>query len=200
MILLFLVMIKALDLGRGANPKGYMVEEIWQEFAKAKYKEWERSSSQRSWELQNLKYVFSDCQIYYLSIFIDDQLSPLYLLLTIQFFFQPHLNYFYVGLVNILCYNVKYYYCNMYLCLREACKSALKEKHFLGSEMEGFVDDATTSHLKQLEAVERVFNKAADDDIPTEVCMCLVFLDYRFEKQVRLFIIHPNWLVEFTGP
>lgn len=48
--------------------------------------------------------------------------------------------------------------------------------------MEGFVDDATTSHLKQLEAVERVFNKAADDDIPTEVCMCFVFLDYRFEK------------------
>lgn len=108
---------KALDLGRGANPKGYMVEEIWQEFAKAKYKEWECSSSQRSWELQNLK---------------------------------------------------------------EACKSALKEKHFLGSEMEGFVDDATTSHLKQLEAVERVFNKAADDDIPTEVpdhLCCRITLD-----------------------
>ena len=84
--------------------------------------------------------------------------------------------------MNILCYHVKYYYRNVYLCLREACKSALKEKHFLGSEMEGFVDDATTSHLKQLEAVERVFNKAADDDIPTEVCMCFVFLDYRFEK------------------
>lgn len=66
----------------------------------------------------------------------------------------------------------------MYLCLREACKSALKEKHFLGSEMEGIVDDATASHLKQLEAVERVFNKAAEDDVPTEVC----FLDYRFKK------------------
>ena len=43
---------KALDLGRGANPKGYMVEEIWQELAKAKYLEWERSLSKRSWELQ----------------------------------------------------------------------------------------------------------------------------------------------------
>ncbi|KAI9071486.1 hypothetical protein K1719_046555 [Acacia pycnantha] len=46
---------KALDLGRGANPKGYMVEEIWQELAKAKYQEWERSSTKRSWELQSLK-------------------------------------------------------------------------------------------------------------------------------------------------
>ncbi|XP_057964966.1 E3 ubiquitin-protein ligase CHIP isoform X2 [Malania oleifera] len=46
---------KALDLGRGANPKGYMVEEIWQELAKAKYLEWEHASSKRSWELQNLK-------------------------------------------------------------------------------------------------------------------------------------------------
>lgn len=57
-VFLFLVIIKALNLGRGANPQGYMVEEIWQELAKAKYKEWERASSQRSWELQNLKYVF----------------------------------------------------------------------------------------------------------------------------------------------
>ncbi|XP_057964969.1 E3 ubiquitin-protein ligase CHIP isoform X4 [Malania oleifera] len=47
--------VKALDLGRGANPKGYMVEEIWQELAKAKYLEWEHASSKRSWELQNLK-------------------------------------------------------------------------------------------------------------------------------------------------
>lgn len=46
---------KALDLGRGANPKSYMVEEIWQELANAKYLEWEHASSKRSWELQNLK-------------------------------------------------------------------------------------------------------------------------------------------------
>ncbi|XP_077251457.1 E3 ubiquitin-protein ligase CHIP-like isoform X2 [Tasmannia lanceolata] len=46
---------KALDLGRGANPQGYMVEEIWQELAKAKYLEWEHASSQRSWSLQSLK-------------------------------------------------------------------------------------------------------------------------------------------------
>lgn len=47
---------KALDLGRGANPNGYMVEEIWEELAKAKYLEWEEESTQRSWELQSLKY------------------------------------------------------------------------------------------------------------------------------------------------
>ncbi|XVF72323.1 hypothetical protein PTKIN_Ptkin12aG0111900 [Pterospermum kingtungense] len=48
---------KAMDLGRGANPKGYMVDEIWQELAKAKYMQWEHASSKRSWELQILKYV-----------------------------------------------------------------------------------------------------------------------------------------------
>ncbi|CAL5195428.1 unnamed protein product [Lathyrus oleraceus] len=110
---------KALNLGRGANPQGYMVEEIWQELAKAKYKEWERASSQRSWELQNLK---------------------------------------------------------------EACVSALKETNFIGdiSESEGFVDDATTSHLKRLEAIERVFNRAAEDDIPAEIpdhLCCRITLD-----------------------
>lgn len=46
---------RALDLGRGANPNSYMVEEIWQELAKAKYLEWEHESSNRSWELQRLK-------------------------------------------------------------------------------------------------------------------------------------------------
>ncbi|KAL7172830.1 hypothetical protein ACSBR2_032327 [Camellia fascicularis] len=46
---------RALDLGRGANPKSYIVEEIWQELAKAKYLEWEHESSKRCWELQSLK-------------------------------------------------------------------------------------------------------------------------------------------------
>ncbi|KAJ4953233.1 hypothetical protein NE237_030065 [Protea cynaroides] len=46
---------KALDLGRGANPKSYMVEEIWQELAKAKYLEWEHTSTERSWNLRSLK-------------------------------------------------------------------------------------------------------------------------------------------------
>ncbi|XP_051113543.1 E3 ubiquitin-protein ligase CHIP-like isoform X2 [Andrographis paniculata] len=46
---------KALDLGRGANPKGYMVEEIWQELSRAKYLAWEHESTKRSWELRNLK-------------------------------------------------------------------------------------------------------------------------------------------------
>ncbi|KAJ0549737.1 putative U box domain, tetratricopeptide-like helical domain superfamily [Helianthus annuus] len=46
---------RALDLSRGAGPQNYMVEEIWQELAKAKYSEWERNSTKRSCDLQNLK-------------------------------------------------------------------------------------------------------------------------------------------------
>ncbi|PKI67376.1 E3 ubiquitin-protein ligase CHIP [Punica granatum] len=46
---------RALDLGRGANPRSYMVETIWQELAKAKYLEWEHASTERSWNLQSLK-------------------------------------------------------------------------------------------------------------------------------------------------
>ncbi|XP_017700020.2 E3 ubiquitin-protein ligase CHIP-like isoform X7 [Phoenix dactylifera] len=46
---------KAFDLGRGRNPVGCMVEEIWQTLAKAKYMEWELSWSNHAWRLQNLK-------------------------------------------------------------------------------------------------------------------------------------------------
>ncbi|XP_077224800.1 E3 ubiquitin-protein ligase CHIP-like isoform X1 [Tasmannia lanceolata] len=48
---------KALDLETSENPKSYMVEEIWQELANAKYLEWEHASSERSWRLQRLKEV-----------------------------------------------------------------------------------------------------------------------------------------------
>ncbi|KAK4440518.1 E3 ubiquitin-protein ligase CHIP [Sesamum alatum] len=109
---------KALDLGRGANPKSYMVEEIWQELARAKYLAWEHESTKRSWDLQNLK---------------------------------------------------------------EACEAALKEKHFLdASQVEGFVDENAKSNLEQLEVLGRVFNKAAEDDTPTEVpyyLCCKITLD-----------------------
>ncbi|XP_072992321.1 E3 ubiquitin-protein ligase CHIP-like isoform X2 [Typha latifolia] len=46
---------KSLELGRGANPASYMVEEIWQELAKAKYTEWERSSKKRATRLHELE-------------------------------------------------------------------------------------------------------------------------------------------------
>ncbi|KZV25726.1 hypothetical protein F511_04787 [Dorcoceras hygrometricum] len=109
---------KALDLGRGANPKGYMVEEIWQELATAKYLTWEHESSQRSWKLQSL---------------------------------------------------------------REACVAALMQKQFLdASDTEGFVDENDESNLDQLEALGRVFDKAAEDDTPTEVpdyLCCKITLD-----------------------
>ncbi|GER57346.1 tetratricopeptide repeat-containing family protein [Striga asiatica] len=110
---------KALDLGRGANPKGYMVEEIWQELARAKYLEWEHESTKRSSELQNLKVW---------------------------------------------------------------CEEALKEKYALnGSQTEGLVDENTRkSNQNRLEALDRVFNKAADNDSPTEVpdyLCCKITLD-----------------------
>ncbi|KAH6814421.1 carboxyl terminus of HSC70-interacting protein [Perilla frutescens var. frutescens] len=109
---------KALDLGRGANPQGYMVEEIWQELAKAKYLEWEHESTKRSWELQTLK---------------------------------------------------------------ESCEVALKEKQNRDApETEGFVDETTMSNLDQFEVLNRVFNKAAEDDTPTEVpdyMCCKITLD-----------------------
>ncbi|CAA0842444.1 E3 ubiquitin-protein ligase CHIP [Striga hermonthica] len=109
---------KALDLGRVANSKGYMVEEIWQELARAKYLEWEHESIQRSWELQSLK---------------------------------------------------------------QACEAALKEKHFLdGSQTEGFVDEQEKLYRNQLEALDQVFNKAAENDTPTEVpdyLCCKITLD-----------------------
>ncbi|KAE8712898.1 E3 ubiquitin-protein ligase CHIP [Hibiscus syriacus] len=60
-------LLKALDLGRGANPKGYMVDEIWQEIAKAKYLLWEHATSKHAWELQSLKYVIPR------KYFLDDQ-------------------------------------------------------------------------------------------------------------------------------
>ncbi|KAH9603646.1 hypothetical protein KSS87_009222 [Heliosperma pusillum] len=109
---------KALDLGRGMNPKGYMVEEIWQELAKAKYLEWEHESSQRSWDLQTLKM---------------------------------------------------------------ACEEALKEKHAIDySNAEGTINESAVAHAKQLEALEQVFEKAAEDDTPSEVpdhLCCKITLD-----------------------
>ncbi|KAK9944665.1 hypothetical protein M0R45_010225 [Rubus argutus] len=107
---------RALDLGRGADPNGYMVEEIWQELAKAKYMEWEQASSERAWELQKLKH---------------------------------------------------------------ACESALIEKHD-AFQMEGFLDEAGTTHMQQLQALERVFEKAAEADTASEVpdyLCCRITLD-----------------------
>ncbi|KAH9332072.1 hypothetical protein KI387_004180 [Taxus chinensis] len=48
---------KALELGRGANPSSYMVEEIWQELAKARYLEWESASSVRLKKQQELRVI-----------------------------------------------------------------------------------------------------------------------------------------------
>ncbi|KAG8371690.1 hypothetical protein BUALT_Bualt13G0114500 [Buddleja alternifolia] len=64
---------------------------------------------------------------------------------------------------------------------REACEAALKEKHFLdASQKEGFLDENAKSNLSQLKALGRVFNKAAEDDVPSEVpdyLCCKITLD-----------------------
>lgn len=46
---------KALDLGRGGIPGNYMVEEIWQELAKARYTEWEQGAALRRRQQPALK-------------------------------------------------------------------------------------------------------------------------------------------------
>ncbi|MFS7902198.1 putative U box domain, tetratricopeptide-like helical domain superfamily [Helianthus anomalus] len=51
---------RALDLGRGAHTNSYMVEEIWQELASAKYKEWVHESAKRTLALQKLE---KSCEI-----------------------------------------------------------------------------------------------------------------------------------------
>ncbi|OVA05821.1 U box domain [Macleaya cordata] len=109
---------KALDLGRGANPMSYMVEEIWLELAKAKYLEWEHASSKRSWRLQNLK---------------------------------------------------------------ETCEKALVEQYLLDtSQAEVVTDEARNAHLKNLDLLGQIFNKAAEADTPVEVpdyLCCKITLD-----------------------
>ncbi|XP_039121505.1 E3 ubiquitin-protein ligase CHIP-like [Dioscorea cayenensis subsp. rotundata] len=54
---------KALDLGRGADPSGYMIDEIWPVLADAKYKEWEELSDRRAWKLQCLKELCNEALI-----------------------------------------------------------------------------------------------------------------------------------------
>ena len=97
------------------------------------------------------------------------------------------------------CYQLLHKSC---VCLREACESALKEKHFLEvSEIEGFVEDATNSQLEQLEALGRVFTKAAEDDIPTEVHTVLVSYYMLFvvswSPESCYIIYHVDLLVEY---
>lgn len=63
-------------------------------------------------------------------------------------------------------------------------RGLLKKKHFLDdSETEGFLDDpivSIVSHLQQLELLGQVFQKAAEDDTPSEVpdyLCCKITLD-----------------------
>ncbi|KAL2611632.1 hypothetical protein R1flu_023324 [Riccia fluitans] len=46
---------KALDLGRGATNGNYMVQEIWQELAKARYTQWEEDANSRRQQMQEMQ-------------------------------------------------------------------------------------------------------------------------------------------------
>lgn len=128
---------QALDLGRGANPTGYMVEEIWEELSKAKYMEWELISAGRSWELNSLKQVLS---------------------LT------------YSSAIILL--GTMWLYGTIHLCLRETCEAALNQQRALDmSRTEECSHESYSAHTEQLKALERVFEKAAEEDKPTEVAL-----------------------------
>lgn len=139
-----------MNLGRGAKPKGYIVEDIWQELARAKYLLWEQESSKRSWELQSLKYV----------LLVSFSLPFWKVAIIIGKFL--HFSFSYECFMQFLC------------CFREACEAALEEKHVLDiSRKEGFLDEASSTHLKQMEALRQVFRKAAEDDTPAEVSISI---------------------------
>ncbi|KAL9275864.1 E3 ubiquitin-protein ligase CHIP-like protein [Drosera capensis] len=65
--------------------------------------------------------------------------------------------------------------------LKEACETALEVKHAIDiSQIEGPIDEAVKSISEQFAALDRVFDKAAEADIPTEVpdyLCCRISLD-----------------------
>ncbi|GAB2234636.1 hypothetical protein Droror1_Dr00003893 [Drosera rotundifolia] len=65
--------------------------------------------------------------------------------------------------------------------LRDACETAFEVKHAIDiSQIEGPIDEAVKSYSEQFAALDRVFDKAAEDDIPTEVpdyLCCRISLD-----------------------
>ncbi|KAJ8618753.1 hypothetical protein MRB53_014939 [Persea americana] len=74
---------RALDLGRGANRKSYIVEEIWQELAKAKYLEWQDASGRRERKRRALREVCENaiiekhlCKISQMGDGSDEAASP----------------------------------------------------------------------------------------------------------------------------
>ncbi|CAN0899144.1 E3 ubiquitin-protein ligase CHIP [Linum grandiflorum] len=65
--------------------------------------------------------------------------------------------------------------------LKESCENALKQKYFLDNNKKDRVsEEATALHAQQLDTLKEVFNKAAEDDIPTEIpdyLCCKISLD-----------------------
>lgn len=71
-------------------------------------------------------------------------------------------------LFTLFCFSLPFIF---FYALREACETALKEKHLRDiSQTEGFIDEILSSS-EQLEALGKVFKKAAEADTPTEVSL-----------------------------
>lgn len=61
-------------------------------------------------------------------------------------------------------------YGTIYVCVRETCEAALNQQCALDmSRTEESSDEAYIAHTERLKALERVFEKAAEEDKPTEV-------------------------------
>ncbi|KAK9057459.1 hypothetical protein SSX86_022294 [Deinandra increscens subsp. villosa] len=165
---------RALDLGRGAHPNSYMVEEIWQELSSAKYKEWLHDSTERTLALQKLEYVFYTNPIFdphqnSTPLSLNDPRPRQITIMTSQGGFKNKLRQF-LG-----------QFCFKSVSNKKSCELALEEKlvHDLSQKMDG-TDEVTYSTSEQLAALKSVFSKAAEADKPTDVpdyLCCKITLD-----------------------
>lgn len=63
-----------------------------------------------------------------------------------------------------------FFFLFLFLCCREACEAALKQKHYLeNSEIDGYYDEVSISNSKQLKDLDKVFQIVAEADTPKEV-------------------------------
>lgn len=65
-----------------------------------------------------------------------------------------------------------WHYGTIHVCLRETCEAALNQQRALDMfQTEEYSHQAYVSHTERLKALDRVFEKAAEEDKPTEVAL-----------------------------
>lgn len=89
----------------------------------------------------------------------------------------------------------------IHVCLRETCVAALNQQRALDmSRTEESSEEDYSSHTDQLKALDRVFEKAAEEDKPTEVR--LTFLQKPFSNSpssIQNLMSIPSCVVFFAG-